>query len=283
MEATNQTASDNDYAVAHALNESVLGMVAMILMAHIVEKPEDTDVHELNRAFVLVTDELDKLYDRNPKLSAIKPEPIWKRFDVLKTSSWEINEYLEDPDNDLGQAHNARVEKLMILTGKDKPSFTPEQKKLLDYAESTRIKYGKLVDVLNKERNAKQANDWQITQYKLTYKPDGTILINDVLKLKKAHAGSTTERLLEQALKNSDTLFKPDLGQTARNISTVLNSAGFTPILRQLFFPTVSKSKGIVFRNDVTREQADTDNIDTTELDLVLKELGALTEPKTSN
>lgn len=283
MEDINQQSSSNDYAVAHTLNTCVLGIVAMIVMEDTVGTPKGDDFHELNRAYVLVVDELEKLYDQNSKLAAIQPEPIWRRFDVLKTSSWEVNEYLENPDNDLGQAHNARVEKLMILAGKDTPDFTPEQKRLLDYADSIRIKYGKLLDVLNKERLAKKESDWQIPKYTLTYKPDGTILINDVLKLKKAHAGSTTERLLEQALRNQNTLFKPDLGQTARNLSTVLNSAGFTKELRDLFFPTVSKSNGIVFRNDVSRERVDSDNINTAELDSILKDLGALTEPKSSN
>jgi hypothetical protein len=60
----------------------------------------------------------------------------------------------------------------------------------------------------------------------------------------------------------------------------VLSSAGFTATLRDLFFPTVSKSKGIVFRDTVTRKQADDENIDTIELDLKLKELGASIEPK---
>jgi hypothetical protein len=64
-------------------------------------------------------------------------------------------------------------------------------------------------------------------------------------------------------------------------LSTILNSAGFTSSIRQIFFPTVSKSKGIVFRNIVTRKQADDEKIDTTELDLKLKVLGAITEPKT--
>jgi hypothetical protein len=283
MEVTNQPASNKDYPLAYALNNSVLGFIAMIVMADIVGTPEGNDFHELNRAYVLVVDELEKLYDRSPKLAAIKPEPIWRRFDVLKTSSWDINEYLNDPENDLGQAHNARVEKLSIIAGNETPEFTPEQKKLLDYAESITKKYGKLLDVLNKDKNAKKINDWQILEYTLTYKPDGTILVNQVLKLKKIHAGSTTERLLEQALKNPNELFKPDLGQTARNLSTILNSAGFTKELRDIFFPTVSNNRGVIFRPTVTRGQADTDNIDTTELDLKLKELGATTEPKTSN
>ncbi len=282
MEVTNQPSNNNDFAIAHALNECVLGLIAMIVIEDVVGTPEGDEFRELNRAYVLVVDELESLYSRNPKLLAINPEPIWKRFDVLKTSSWEINEYLENPDNDLGQAHNARVEKLMILADQLTPNFTPEQKKLIDYADSIRIKYGKSLDVLSKERNANQLADWQIPEYKVAYKPDGTILVNDILKLKKAHAGSTTERLLEQAQKNPNKLFKPDLGQTSRNISTVLNGAGFTPLLRQLFFPTVSESKGVFFRPTISREQADVENINTTELDVKLKMLGANTEPKTS-
>jgi len=283
MEATSQPTNNEDFAVAHAFNDCVLGFIAMIEIESIVGEPEGDDFNELNRAYVLVVNELEKLYERNPKLSAIQPEPIWKRFDVLKTSAWDIEDFLHDPDNDMGQAHNARVEKLSIIAGKEESEFTTEQKKLLDYAESVRKKYGELLDVLSKEWQAKKQNDWQIPEYALAYKPDGSILINDVLKLKKAYAGSTTERLLEQAVKRPNELFKPDLGQTSRNLSTVLHSAGFTQELRELFFPTVSKSKGIVFRPTITREQADSDNINTLMLDLKLKELGAVTEPKNTN
>lgn len=272
----------NDYAVAHAFNDCVLGIIVMILIEDTVGTPEGNGFHELNRAYVLVTNQLETLYDRNQKLAAIRPEPIWKKFDVLKTSSWEINEYLEDPSNDVGQAHNARVEKLMILANVDTPNFTTEQQELLDHANAVRRKYGELLDVLSNERNINKLSDWQIPSYSLVYKSDGTIIINDVLKLKKAHAGSATERLFEQATKNPDTLFIPDLGQTSRNLSTILSSAGITPSLRQLFFPTVSKSKGIVFRPAITHQQADDEKIDTSELDLKLKELGAATEPKSS-
>jgi hypothetical protein len=283
MKDTTQ-ATDNDYAVAHAFNNCVLGITAMIVLEDVIgSSPEKEDFNELNRAYVLVVEELEKIYDRNPKLSGIQVEPIWKRFDVLKTSVWDINEYLENPDNDLGQAHNARVEKLMILADKEIPDFTNDQKKLLDHANSVRSKYGKLLDKLSKEWRENKLNDWQIAEYRIEYKPDGTILINDVLKLKKAHAGSITERLLEQCQKHPNEQFKPELGQTSRNISTVLNSAGFTPTLRQLFFPIVSSSKGILFRHTITRDQADKENIITAELDLTLKDLGAETEPKSAN
>jgi hypothetical protein len=276
----NELNNANDYAVAKALNVLAGQMILCVVMAEVVGLPEDHDIHDLNRAYILLIDELQKLYDHNPALSEIKPEPIWKRFDVLRTSSWDINRYLEDADNDAGNAHNARVEKLCIIAGKETPNYTPEQKKLVKRVDETIGKYTEMITAANKAKLAKKENDWQITSYSLTYKPDGTILINNVYKLKKVHAGSTTERLLEQALNRPNELFHPDLGQTSRNLSTVLSSAGFTATLRDLFFPTVSKSKGIVFRDTVTRKQADDENIDTIELDLKLKELGASIEPK---
>lgn len=282
MEVTNEQPSSNDYAVARELNSLAGQMILCVVMAETVGLPEDHNISDLNRAYVLLIDELQRLYDNNPTLSAIKPKPIWKRFDVLRTSSWDINRYLEDADNDAGNAHNARVEKLCIIAGVDDPEYSPEQKKLVKATEKVLASYLEMITAVNKERLAKKADDWQISEYSLVYKPDGTILINGVLKLKKAHAGSTTERLLEQAVKRPNELFKPDLGQTSRNLSTVLNGAGFTSVLRQIFFPTVSKSKGIVFRDTVTRQQADDDNIDTTELDQKLKELGAITEPKST-
>lgn len=283
MEAANQPTNSNDYAVAHTLNDCVLGLVAMIVMEDTVGTPEGDDFNELNRAYVLVVDELEKIYKRNPELAAIKPEPIWKRFDVLKTSSWEINEYLNDPDNDLGQAHNARVEKLVIVAGKDTPDFTPEQKQLLDYANSIRIKYGKLLDVLNKKRLAKKANDWQIPEYTLTYDDiRGTITINNVLRLNKRSTNdeSSIDKILAKGMRRPDELFDPQLN-TSKSLSSIISNAGFTPTLRKLFFPVARKGKGVLLRPKVTRAEADAENIDTTELDLELKKLGAATEPKT--
>jgi hypothetical protein len=222
------------------------------------------------------------VYDGNLTLSEIKPEPVWRRFDVLKTSSWDITQYLENPDNDAGNAHNARVEKLCIITGKGSPDYTPEQNQLLENTDKVLAPYLEMISSTNTEKLNKKYDNWHIPEYTLTYKPDGTIIVNEVLKLKKIHAGSTTERLLEQAIKNPNMLFKPDLGQTSRNLSTILNSAGFTKELRDLFFPTVSNSKGVVFRPIVTRDQAIIENINTIELDLKLRELGVTTQPTNS-
>lgn len=280
MGVTNQSVAKNDYAVAKVLNDQALAIIFTVIVGDTFGMPDNYEINELNRAYILLVAELQKLYDHNPALAEIKPEPIWRRFDVLRTSTWEINDYATEISPDEMKAHGARLEKLCIVSGVEEPHMSAGQKKLIDNAKTAMSKYNKIANEVNKEQQIKKESERYIPKYTLTYKPDGSILVNDVMKLKKAHAGSTTERLLEQSLKNPNTLFKPNLGQTARNISTVLNSAGFTKELRALFFPTVSKDNGIVFRPTITREQADTEKIDTVTLDNKLKELGAVTEPK---
>lgn len=279
MEVTKRPTNSDDYAVAYELNLRVLGLIMLVHFSHDPSVASIIDIQEINRVYILVVDELQKLYDNNPKLSEIKPEPIWKRFEVIKFYSKEIKEYVV-AESHYGGNHFAKVEKLCILSNADveNPRYTPEQKRLIDRANEIVVDF----ESANEARNKNKANDWQIPEYTLTFNFDGTILINDALKLKKVHASSTTERLLDQAIKNPNTLFKPDIGQTSRNLSTVLSGAGFTNELRALFFPVASKSRGVFFRPVVTRQQADDDNIDTAELDTRLKELGAKTEPKTS-
>lgn len=275
MKATNKTSQANDYAVANVMNEKVYSTIAIVYLGDSVGVSEFHEISDLNRAYVLLVNELQQIYARNPELQAVKPDPLWKRFDVLKNHTAEISDYLNDTEN-WGIEHNAKVERLCIIAGVDNPDYTPEQQKVLDDIDIYTKKYA----AKGKEKMESADKNKQIPSYSLTYKPDGTILVNDVLKLKKAHAGSSTERLLEQAHKSPNTLFKPDIGQTSRNISTVLSSAGFTKELRELFFPTVSNSKGIVFRPTASRKQADDEKIDTSGLDIRLIELGAETEPK---
>lgn len=276
MEATNKPSQANEYAVAKALNDLVNGIIVQVYAGTGLDLAKDKDIEGLNRAYILLTQELEKIYSAYSELQVLKPEPIWKRFDVLKSSSDSIAEYINDSE-DFGYDHNLRVEKLCILAGVDIPIYTTDQQELVKYTESIKSDYAKRVkDALaSKEAPEKVKYGWEIFEYGLTYKQDGTILINQVLKLKKVHAGSITEKLLEQSIKNPNTKFKPNLGKTSRNISTIISSAGFTPVLRALFFPTVS-GETIVFRPYVTKLQADLERIDRTELDLHLRELGAL-------
>lgn len=116
----------NDYAVAKALNERITAMILAVVVTDSVGLSEDQDIHELNRAYVLLGNELQKLYNRTPELAAIDPEPIWKRFDVIRTSSWEINQHLSENSVAELNAHNARVEKLCIVAGVEEPSYSPQ-------------------------------------------------------------------------------------------------------------------------------------------------------------
>lgn len=275
METTKQPADNNDLPVAKVLNTALLAIVNSVRSAKELGLPEEHEIGELNRAYVLLVNELEGLYDRSPKLAEIKPEPFWKHYDVLKTVSWRILDYLDDPANDKGQAHMARLDRLCIIADSETPELAPEQLKLIEYALESIQKYSRKVNDAKFDEDTKVEDSWYIPEYTLDYEPNGTILINGVLKLKKTHIDSTIDNLLEQAIKNQYTLFTPKLPQTARNLSTVLSSAGFTPVLRQLFFPIASKSKGVLFRPTVTFEQATSDGIDTAELDLVLKMLGA--------
>jgi len=267
--------NSNDYAVAKVLSMELIPFIALVRVADKMELPEDYEINQLNRAYVFLVHELENLYNKHPKLAEINPEPFWKQFDVLITQTLKINEYLDNPEHDMGQAHIARLEKLCIVTGIESAELSSEQKKLIEQAADATQKYVQILDEARLDKNRKIEESWYIPEYRLSYQPDGTILVNDVLKLKKTHIASTLDHLLEQAFKNQNKLFTPTLPQTARNLSTLLSSAGFTLTLRQLFFPVVSTRKGVFFRPVVTLQQARHEKIDTTKLDLILKALDA--------
>lgn len=275
MGTANSSTNSNDFALARLLNNTLLAIITFVRKAEEMDLPEDYEIDELNRAYVLLVNELENLYKQNPKLAEIKPEPFWKRFDVLKTVSWRLLEYLDDPEQDKGQAHITRLDRLCIISGSESAELSPELQKLTENAFQAIINYRQKLDDARLDINQTTEDSWYIEEYRLSYETNGTILINGVLKLKKAHIDSTIDQLLEQAFKNEDTLFTPKLPQTARNLSTVLSSAGFTPVLRQLFFPIASKSKGVLFRSTVTFAEASSEGIETAELDFLLKAMGA--------
>lgn len=269
----------NDYSVAYSLNELVREILIIIFIAKVYGVHTKLNVDDINRDYILLVNELSKIYDQNTELSAIKSKPIWRSFDRIKSSIDKIHEHISSQGTTGMADHCADVEKLSIVAGSKEPEYTPELRELIDHTISAKKR---LLEDIEKAADEKQQSESPkiigkyIFEYTMKYKPDGTILINNVLKLKKVHAGSITERLLEQALKNPNTPFKPNLGKTARNVSTIISSAGFTPTLREIFFPTVSGDV-VVFRPTVSREQADIEHIDTEELDLQLIELGAMT------
>ena len=266
---------NNDFAVAKALNESVISLFDILRMYQIIVRHERFDKDELNRAYIFLVDELQKIYEKNPELQDIKPEPTWNKFDLL-IPMYEVSKYLED--NDSGKSHNARVEKLCMLAGEEEPHLTEDQKKLVEYVDTVVIKYLEIVIEEHKKspKDDVEMPTFYIHKFTFIYRQDGTVLVNDVLKLKKVHAGSIPEHLLEQCIKNPNKLFKPNLGRTSRNISTILSSIGITPIMRDLFFPIASDEKGVLFRPTVTFREALNDRIRTREFEEELMKHGAI-------
>ncbi len=284
MKQNEPSPQSNDYAVARVLNDSLNGIFSIISLYQTVGPLGQFDPDEMNRVYIFLVNEIEAIYDRNPKLLDIKPEPIWRHFEILKRNFLTIQHYIEE--NDHRQDHDLRLEKLCILSGQETAYLTAKQKKYVDDAKRLLNKYTKLAfEEFEKlpednsqeelEKDPRNRRFWCIEEYSVIYKPDGTILVNNVLKLKRIHAGSTAERLLEQSVKNPNKLFKPKLGQTARNLSTVLSSAGFNPTLREIFFPIVSQDKGVIFRPLVTRNEVIDERIDTFELDTMLYEAGS--------
>ena len=273
MEATKQPTNDNDYALAKLLNEVLLQVVQLVREIEALDLPEDYDwkLGELNSVYVLLVSELEELYKQNPKLTEIEPKPFWRKYNILTPYYWEILRYLDEPIQEIGQAHISQLDRLCIIAKSENPELSPENLKLLGDALEAIKNYKAVLKAAELEDYDEQDDDaWYIPEYWVSYS-NGEIVINNTLYLKKTHIGSTIDQLLEQAFKNPNTLFPPKLPATARNLSTVLSSAGFDPVQRQLFFPKISLTKGVLFRPKVTVEQVQKDNIDTTKLDLLLK------------
>ena len=275
MESAKQPTSNNDFSVAKALNTVLLTIVDLVRKSEAVGLPEDHELDKLNRTYVLLVDELERLYKQNPKLAEISPKPFWQQFDILTPHSWRVLEYLDIAEHEQGQAHITRLDRLCITTNSEALELSPKQLDLLRSALLAVTVFREILENTKLDVDEKIEDSWYIDEYRLDYETNGTILINRVLKLKRAHINSTIDQLLEQAFENEGTLFTPKLPQTARNISTMLSSAGFTPELRQLFFPIASNSKGVLFRSTVSIAEASGEGIETYALDVLLKTLGA--------
>lgn len=273
MSETNKNTS-NDFAVAMRLNIELAPVADLVRQMGQMDVPEDYEIDSLNKAYIKLVHELDKLYKEHKELDEIKPQPFWKRFDTLKTNTWQMHDYFGPLREDTRDLHVARVEKLCIIAGSNTPDLSPKQKEAVKQLRLEVKNYEKILSDATLEINDAIEESWYIPEYKLDYKTDGTIIVNDVLILKKAHIGSAVDQLLEQAMKNPNKLFPPKLGKTNRNLGTILSGAGFTPVLRQLFFPEFSED-GIIFRPVVSHEQAERDKIDTTELDQLLRRMNA--------
>lgn len=273
MSTQNHNTDKNDFALAKLLNTVLLQIVQLVRTIEALDVPEDFDwkLDKLNRAYVLLVNKLEGLYRQNSKLSEIEPKPFWSKYNILTPYYWEILRYLDEPAEKKGQTHINQLYRLSIIAKSEMPDLTSENLKLLEHALDAIKNYKEVLKVAELvEYDPLDDDAWYIPEYFVTYS-NGEIVINDTLYLKKTHIGSTIDQLLEQAFKNPNTLFTPKLPATARNLSTVLSSAGFDSVQRQLFFPKLSSTKGVLFRPKVTFEQVQIDKIDTSKLDLVLE------------
>lgn len=261
----------NDFALAHYLNERAISLFSLV-----ADHSNAPDTTAINRSYILITDLLKKLYTRNKELEAVQEHICWKVFDRLEYIHNDLWEYTNDSRSDYGQSHNAQVNRLCIINGKEKPDIAPDVKKVVDEA----ISNGKaFYEELEDEEKPLPYDGKFIPSYKLDYKDDGTILVNGVLRLKKTQAGQASDMVMSQSLKHNGQVepFKPTVA-TKRQLTTIIGDMGFDKTLRAIFFPIISKDKGIVFRSSLTRDEADAQHIDTKQLDKKLKQLGAVTE-----
>lgn len=253
----------NDYALAKYLNEHVAAIFALVADY----RKDLPDLSGINRSYVLLVNELKKLYERNPELSSIRENICWRTFSTIDAMDpYDLYEYSNDYVNH-GIAHISKVNSLCIVAGKEKPDISPELKKVLDEA---------------KKNISAFAEAWLIPEYTFEITGSGVLLVNGVegvMKVNKVNASSTLDELLNEAKEKPNITFLPNLKghQLKRGVRTALAEVGFTGAIEKLFMPVMDNRRGIRFRPKVSRAEANKENIDLADLDKKLKELGAQT------
>lgn len=262
----------NDYAIAKELNERAIEIFTLY-----ADHSTTPDITAVNRSYVLLADELKKIYERMPELKNIAETICWHNFDRIEYIHDELWDYTNYNHNDYGQSHNAVINTLIIKSGVKNPTFTSKQQELITEADKAIADFKQ--ELANIEKN--KDRNWYIPEYRLTRKDDGSILVNGILVLSKTHAGQVPDKMMDFAFNHDGqepTVPAKEYIATNRPFTTILGDMGFDATLRALFFPVVSKTKGISFRSHITRETANAENIDTNELDHKLKDLNAKTE-----
>lgn len=279
----------NDYAVAKALNDTLYAILQTVYSAQKTHARDAAiiSIQPLNRAYILLTRELKNLYSWNVQLQELSPEPIWTWLDILEGREWELVE--EDGlgnSTDLNARHIAQLNKLNIIEGTQEPVFDPSIKQLIEESQEAITQYSDAIQEriskrISNHESSRFSRTWQIPEYTLTYTDNGSLVVNGVLTLKKTQSGSAPRMLMEQAIDKPNQLFKPFLGENyTRRLSSVLSDMKISGTLKQLFFPVVSDKDGIKFRPTVSLSTAESEQIDTYDLDTQLSKKNAKTEEK---
>lgn len=281
----------NDYAVASELSERTSKIFRLVAdyARYGGMKRFDDNIKLVNRQYILLTNELEEIYKRNSVLLNIAEEnqtPIWRVFDVIEGKEYEISDFIHYHENNEGLAHNAQIRKQMIVSGNEEPKYTKTQSRLINETDTAIKLFAKEVERVlgNKGNNQDTTSDGvYIPSYDIVFADDGSIVVNGVMTLKKTQSGSAPRKLMEQAKRQPNVLFKPNLGAYNRRLTSVFSDMGIKGTLKSLFFPVISEENGIKFRPSVSRAIADQENIDTTELDMKLIKLNAHTELDLNN
>lgn len=258
-----QKSSANDYALAKYINKRIVAIFALVA-DYRKDLPDLTDI---NRSYVLLVNEVKKIYERQPELKSIRHNICWRTFSTIDAMDpHDLFEYSDDYRNH-GIEHISKVNSLCIVADKEEPDISPELMKVLDEAEKNIIAF---------------AEDWLIPEYTFEITGSGVLLVNGtegVMKVNKVNASSTIDEILNEAKEKPNTTFLPNLKghKLKRGIRTALAEVGFTGAIEKLFMPVMDNRRGIMFRPKVSRAEANKENIDLSALDKKLKELGAET------
>lgn len=266
----------NDLAVARELNRLATEIFNLVLKQG--ANGIQPDISDINRSYILIVDELKRIYLRNPKLQEHKNWAVWSGIESIEGNEDVMWNYSFNNGEDTGQRHRGQLNKLCILGKVDQPELDANLKKLTEQAEADIKKYQEELgeEPESSEKTEKPGQrDWHISRYYITHSRDGALWVNGVCRLSKPQAGSVPTRFLEEVFKRPNELFKPELGTSRRAPSSILNDIGVKGDLRKIFFPQTSAKNGVLFRPTVTLGELTQENIDTTKVDDLLRENGA--------
>lgn len=134
--------SANDYALAKILNDRVINTFTMV-----VDHLSTPDLTDVNRSYILLIDELNKIYDRQPELKKIGLPICWRVLNNLEQAHNFVPaiEFTHNA-NDYGQDHNSSVSKLCVEAHITKPELSPQTEKLIKEADSNIAKFKNELD-----------------------------------------------------------------------------------------------------------------------------------------
>jgi hypothetical protein len=156
---SNPERKPNDFALAKYLNERVL---TIFLLA--IDQQNNADITAINKSYILMVNELRKLYARNTELTKISEPICWQEYDRVEYIHDSLWDYRDRVNNDFGNGHNAQVNRLCIINNKEMPSFNPELKKIVSEANKNVTAY-----LAELEEDKPQVNDGRfIPDYTLT-------------------------------------------------------------------------------------------------------------------